>query len=957
MKVSGKRLMRVLALILILILAVDTFHSAAPVQAENTQSADQVQTDQNTSAAYSDRISYYYYIRQYTDAIKPKEEISVNLKPAAEYSDMACVSTYTDQEGSKGGLRIGDENGTVTFRVDIPESGLYNIALTYLALTDSSADILLGVMIDEELPYAEASSCLLGRTFQNGEIRQDENGDDLRPIATQLQVWRTQYLSDLSGVNGELYFYFEKGEHLISLVSEGVPFLLENITVGQQPYILSYKDYVSLHKQQGTVNTEGIIRIVQAENFSSQSNSTLWPVQDKTSPLTEPFDYNTIKLNTAGGSQWKTPGQWISWEIEVPEDGFYQIGIKYRQNYLEGLYSSRRLLIDGEVPFTELENIRFEYDSQWQMKVLESESGRPYSIYLTAGTHTLTLENVMGDLSTTLDVVQTVISNLNELYLSVIMVTSSDPDPYRDYYLGKNFPELSNQLIENANLLFEEANRLIEEVGEKGSESAFLEDIAYNLITYAENIEDLTYKGRISNLRTDITSLSNKVSELGEQALDIDYFVIASADVDMPRVTPNLWEWLKYQVNSFIASFNEEEEKEVGEGERSVRVWLSGAGNDQYQILKDMINDMFTPETGITVDLELVTGSLIEATVAGEGPDVAIGIGADTVVNLALRGALTDMSGFEGFEELKEEHIEGSFIPFTLEGRTYGICNVNAFTMMFVRLDIFEELGLEVPTTWDEMYDVTQVLQQNNMDLGTNPGFATLLYQNGGSYFNEELTEVAFAEEVAVEAFKQYTDFYTKYSYPLTFDFLTRFRSGVMPIGLSGYNMYNTLKYSASEINGLWGMFTIPGTVREDGTVDYTQADSSGTGTVLFSMNDNEEDAWEFIRWWSGKEAQLRYGQDLEAVMGVAARYATANLEAFKEIGWTQEERKVLLQQIENMEYIPIVPGNYYVSRGLNNAFRAVVNDGENPRELLMTWTTKINDEITRKRAEFYMNN
>ena len=960
MKVSGKRLMRILAIFLCVFLAGDTFHSFVPVQAENAQSVDEEpaeQTQQNTNTASSDRIAYYYYIRQYSDAQKPDREIEVNLFDMAEEStDAGCVSTYENLEGSEKGLLFGREDGQATFRIDVEKGGLYNIALTYLALTESGVPLTIGVLIDGELPYAEASTCPLSRTFQNGEIRKDESGNDIRPISEQKQVWRTQYLSDQTGVNGELYFYLEEGEHTISLVTEGIPFMLESMTIGQKPYVMSYQDYISLHRQKGYTDTEGIIRTVQAENFSAQSSSVLWPIQDKSSPLTEPFEYNTITLNTAGGSQWKSPGQWISWEIEVPEDGFYQIGIKYRQSYLEGLYSSRRLLIDGVVPFEELGRIRFDYGSDWQMNVLGNEYGEPYSIYLTAGTHTLTLENVMGDLSSTLDVLQTVISNLNDLYLSVIMVTSSDPDPYRDYYVARNFPNLVGQLTENANILSEEANRLIETVGERGSESAFLEDIAYDLLTYAENVENLTYKGWIQNLKTNITSLSTKVTELSEQALDIDYFVIASHNMEMPRVTPNLWEWLEYQVKSFISSFQRTEAEESETSGKSVRVWLSG-GNDQYQILKDMINDLFTPETGIEVDLELVSGTLVEAVVSGQGPDVSIGVDADTVVNLALRGALTDLSGFEGFEELEAEHIEGSFTPFTLEGRVYGIANVNAFNMMFVRTDIFEELGLEVPDTWDEMYDVTQVLQRNNMSLGTVPGFATLLYQKGGSYFDEGLTRVAFDEEVAIEAFTQYTEFYTKYSYDVTFDFLSRFRSGEMPIAIQPYSTYNTLKYSAPEINGLWEMYTIPGTVREDGTVDYTQADSGGTGTVLLGGNGNEEAAWEFIRWWSGAEAQARYGKDLEAVMGTAARYAAANLEAFRELDWSLSERETLLQEIEYLEYIPIVPGNYYINRGINNAFRAVVYEDGNVREYLLSWTDQVNQEIERKRNEFYLNN
>ena len=111
-----------------------------------------------------------------------------------------------------------------------------------------------------------------------------------------------------------------------------------------------------------------------------------------------------------------------------------------------------------------------------------------------------------------MSVLQTVISNLNEAYLSVVMITSADPDPYVDYYLKKQLPNLADDLRATAKLLFAEAKRLEEVVGVKGAENAYFEDVAYNLESYAENVEDLTHKGRLTNMKNDINGLSAKLS-------------------------------------------------------------------------------------------------------------------------------------------------------------------------------------------------------------------------------------------------------------------------------------------------------------------------------------------------------------------------------------------------------------------------------------------------------------
>lgn len=903
--------------------------------------------------------SYYYYIQQYPSAAYPETEIAIDVTSfrvveALAGTGASATNLYQNIEGSEKGVYIAAKGEQVIFSADVPESGLYSIEMNYYPLAQSNSQIMFGVYIDGELPFVEANSCILSRVYQNEPIVEDEYGNDIRPKAIQTPEWRKQFLYDQTGVYGTLLFYLEEGQHEIALCLDGTPLLLEGITLKQEPYMLSYQDYISLYKQKGYLDTIDVLKIHQAENYYQQSSSTLWPDYDRTSPLTQPFSYEEDKINYGGGQQWKQPGQWISWKVEVPEDGFYHIGVKYRQGYLDGLFSSRKVYIDGEVPFEELSAVRFDYCAQWKNMLLKDEFGA-YRFYLTKGEHTITMENVVGDLNSTMGVLQTTIDNLNDLYLSVIMITGSEPDAYRDYYLEKQLPNLSADLKENAALLLEEATRLEEITGSRGAETAFFEDIAYNLQSYADNITDLTYKGRITNFKNDISSLSAKLAVYQETALDIDYIALVSPNMEMPRTNLNVVEWVEYQVKSFVASFREDKEDNVEDAEM-IRVWIN-SGNDQYEIIKDMISDVFTPKTGIRVDLELVQGTLIEATISGNGPDVALGIDADTVVNLGMRGALVDMTGFDGYWEVVDEYVEGAEIPFALEGRRYGVPSTSSFSVMFVRTDIFERMGLETPKTWDDMYDVAQVLQRYNMSLGSAASFADLLYQNGGSYFDEGLTKVLFDEDVAVDALNQHAEFFTVYGFPLTYDFVSRFRSGEMPIGISSYATYNTLKYSAPEISGLWEMYPLPGTRLEDGSINCTQVGNSVTGTVMFETADNKEQAWEFIKWWSQAEAQTRYANDLEAALGVSARYNTANLQTLRSQGWNSTELTILEEQIGYLQFIPIVPGNYYVTRALQNAMRGVIYDGENAREQLTEWTIKVNDEICRKRTEFNLNN
>ena len=907
--------------------------------------------------AYTSTNTYYYYKEEHKDEPSPNREINVDLNKFTlvepDFGDMKSgTQLYQNKEGSEKGIEIGAKGETITFTVDVVKPGMYSIEMKYMPLLTSNSQIMFGLMIDGEVPFTEANSCILSRTYKNADIVADEDGNDLRPQATQVKAWRTQFLYDQTGVYGTLQFYLSGGKHEVSLCFDGTPLLLESFTFKQEPKPVSYKEYLSECEQKGAKDTVGQLELIQAENYYLQSNSQLWPDADKSSSLTQPFSYDDIRINYGGGAQWKQPGHWITWEVYAPESGYYNLGFKYRQDYLDGLFSSRKIYIDNAVPFEELSAVRFNYSGQWANTILGDDSGA-YKIYLEQGTHYITLENVIGDMTSTMGVLQAAIANLNDLYLSIIMITSSSPDPYRDYYLEDRLPNLKSGLQETAKLLFEEAERLAETVGKKGAENAYFEDVAYNLESYADNIVDLTYKDRLTNLKNDINGLSAKLSVYQEQALDIDYLILASTGAELPKTVMNAWEWIVYQVRSFFASFKTDVKES---DENTIRVWVN-TGIDQYEIMKNMIIDEFTPRTGIKVNLELSQGSLINAIAAGTGPDVMLSVGSDTVVNLALRGGIVDLSQFDGYFELLDEYVEGAEIPFTLEGKYYGMPNTNGCSVMFVRTDIFENLGLAIPQTWDDMYDVAQVLQRYNMTLGSAPSFASLLYQNGGSYFNEDLTEVMFDEDVAVEALIQHAEFFTKYGFPVSYDFNNRFRTGEMPIGCAGYATYTALKYTAPEISGLWEMFVMPGTLKEDGTIDRTQMDNSGSGAIMLRDAKDREKSWEFIKWWSGHEAQSRYANDVEAALGISARYSTCNYETLRSQGWTAKELYILEGQFAWLKFIPIVPGNYYVSRGLTNAHRGVIDHGENARELLSEWTIKINDEILRKRNEFYQNN
>lgn len=109
------------------------------------------------------------------------------------------------------------------------------------------------------------------------------------------------------------------------------------------------------------------------------------------------------------------------------------------------------------------------------------------------------------------------------------------------------------------------------------------------------------------------------------------------------------------------------------------------------------------------------------------------------------------------------------------------------------------------------------------------------------------------------------------------------------------------------------------------------------------------------MKWWASIDTQVRFGREIEALLGSSARYATANKDAFSQLSWSNDDIEVLNAQWEQTVGIREVPGGYYTGRHITNAIRKVINDKDDSRETIIDYSIKIDEEIVKKRTEFGM--
>ena len=541
------------------------------------------------------------------------------------------------------------------------------------------------------------------------------------------------------------------------------------------------------------------------------------------------------------------------------------------------------------------------------------------------------------------------------------MITGPSPDQYTDYYVHEKIPELVSEFERISGELKQIQSDIEDLSGSSGSEASALENMT--VILDKCTAKPLKIPSYLSQIKDNITSISSWMRDYRDQPLEVDYIEFASADKSFTSCDKKLGKSLSFSWNAFIGSFFEDYTtlSDVT-GEDVIDVWVS-LGRDQAQVVKEMAENQFMQETGIPISVNLVVGGVVEATLAGKGPDVALFLGGEFPVNLAARDLLVDVSEFDDYQEVTTRFQENAMTPYQYNGGTYGLPISQTFPMMFYRTDVLTELNYDnPPETWDDLIDMLPALQRNYMSVGlilpptnispaTEAGhtFAMLLLQSGKNYYNDTQTASTFDSIEAVQAFEKWTDFYTKYSFVQTYDAFSRFRTGEYPIVIANYTFFNQLAVASPEIKGLWDFCQVPGTLREDGTVSHA-ANSTGSGAVIFKKVSNKENAWKFIKWFTETDTQVQYGTQIEGLLGTMGRFDTANVEALGQLSWSNDELARLRDQQEELVEIPIIPSSYAVTRNIMNAFREVVNNAENPRDTLVWYNRDINDEITRKR-------
>lgn len=886
---------------------------------------------------------------------------------ASQSSALVSKGSYLGEDN----VLIWDSNDDqVSYKFDVKTEGLYNIRITYASVAENGNDFEFGLKIDGEYPFETSKTLMLPQMWQNADTKKtDASGNEYAPEQVVYNSYISKELFDPSGsIMGELEFAFSSGSHTVTLEKETGSVIISEIALSAPLTSEKYDDIIKQYKDSKYSEYSGDPIIIEGEDATLKSTRSLVAKSDNSSADILPKNAVNSVLNYIGDSNWSEPGEELIWDIEIPEDGLYKIGFNYKQDKVINGTSYRSLKIDGKYPFEEAKKIKFDYGTSWQF-VSTGDGEEDYLFFLTKGKHSLSLAVTMGETAEYYVIMEDMVEKIGNLYLDIVTITSTSPDSNRDYDLFRQIPNFNEMLTEYSDTLKGLADDMKSLTGKRSSQYiAAVNNMERVLDSMIKN--PYTAQNYVADYYSNYTTLGSWLSEMKSMPISLDSIQIAAPSGEYTSRKAGFFEGLVFGVKRFLSSFSSDYNRVsdiTGDGE-TIKIWVNW-GRDQAMVLNSLISESFTPKTGINVNLELTNASLIKGMLSGIQPDLALHMARTEPVNLAMRGALYDLNNFDDYSEVMERFGESAGEPYRYNGGNYALPDTQAFYIMFYRKDVFEKFDLTVPTTWEEFIDTAVAIQRNNLqvylpyiqisDASTvNTGlgglnlFASILMQRGASVYNSELNQAKLDTATGFSAFTFWTDLYTEYRIPTVSSFYNRFRAGTTPLGIETYTTYTTLTEAAPEIAGKWGIALVPGTVQEDSTVDHTVS-GSGTGCAIIQKSQHKEAAWEFLKWWTSAEVQLKYNNGVESILGSVSRTTTANVEAFSNMSWDREDLEILLEQRKWIQEIPEVPGSYYLSRAVDQAFWAVYNNNESPKDTLIKWNGVANSEIERKIKEY----
>lgn len=878
-----------------------------------------------------------------------------------------------------------DYQDVAQYDISVEKSGLYYLYLDYTSVGSTMSNYTVSVKIDGEQKYNEMNTISLPLTWKDKDVEVDKDGvktfpldshnDEMAPSQEVVKDWNLEsplYNNTYTSTT-PLCFYLEEGVNTIEIenVSSGGLAVGDLVAAAAEDDTDSYEDYAKSHSNEKHISDEDVQ--IDAVYYDTKNTTSAIYGTSTNSSLTR-FNIDYEKLNTLG---WSEAGAEVTYKFNVAKTGNYNLAFHYKNEKKE-FSSFETIKIDGKVPFTELENYQFPYvASGWDNLTLADEEGTPYEIYLTEGEHTITIKQENQPVMEAYRDALLIEQHLTDFELEITKITGTNIDKNRKWKMTKYIPEIKDYL-DAYETLIQHIRFLLQDYSDGGNDGAVLTYLDQAEV-FIKNISK--YPDEIALHKTDLTgaensilkSMSNFTTEVVANSITLDRIYVygdkSQLGANNSSAGGSLWVGIKSLMNTFTSSKYSTDIEQAGDD--VLTIWYNGAIT-HVDLLQKMADTQFTPQTGIKVKIATMpdVNKLTLAIAADKTPDMVLGLASYVPFDLSSRGALYDMTQFDDFWSVSKRFPTGSFVSYVYNEGVYAIPERTDFNVIAYRTDIFDNLGIQVPDTWDDLIEILPTLQRygmnfyHNISLGTT-GYkwfyqtAPMILQNGGQLYkqNEDgIVTTGIDTKESVKGLQVLGDLFTKYSLDTSVqNFFNSFRYSTLPIGIIGMEDYTLINNGAQELEGQWDIAPYIGTKRTDENgneyVDRTFV-ANGSGASIFKSSNKKEQAWKFLKWWTSQDVQVEYTNTLRSTYGKTYFWLSANIEALKANPMDEADKQVILNQMNYVTDVTRTPGQYLLERTISNIWTTMVFDGTAAQVAVDEAKVDVNREIIRKMQE-----
>ncbi|MHA7292701.1 ABC transporter substrate-binding protein [Arthrobacter sp. HLT1-21] len=272
---------------------------------------------------------------------------------------------------------------------------------------------------------------------------------------------------------------------------------------------------------------------------------------------------------------------------------------------------------------------------------------------------------------------------------------------------------------------------------------------------------------------------------------------------------------------------------------------------------------------------------------AGNAPDLGQ-IEYDALPNFRVQDGLENIAECAGVTEAKNQFVDWTWgqTTFGEEGSVYAIPQDSGPMAMYYRADLFEEAGIEVPTTWEEYAVAAEQIKAEGSYITNFPKtdvnwFAGMVWQNGGQWFanDGESWDVNLTSPESEEVATYWQDLLSEdlvSTLPSFSDeWNASFNEGQQWTWVSAVWGATTLSDGAPDTAGKWAVAPMP--QWEAG--GETAGNWGGSSTAVLKGSEHPAEAAEFALWLNTDPEALALANELGGLYP-AAKSAT-ELEAF----------------------------------------------------------------------------